>query len=611
MKKHLYTFYTTNVKKYLPFLLWKNELQKKGVIRKDIIAGISVWLILIPQSMAYAQLAWLPVEVGLYTAFLPVMIAALFGSSKQMSTGPVTIISLMTATALAPLAIEGTEEYIIYASLLAFFIGTFYLLLWCLKLGVIVDFLSHPVIVWFTNAVALVTITSQISKIFWISIESWWHYLENLTNIFSWIISSAHIPTMFLWIWSIIVLLGLWKFAPKLPRVLIVLILSIIISYISWFQDTFQGSVVWNIPAQLPQITNPIWNNFTFQLSFQEIIKLWFSAVIIALIWFTESVSVAKFVSYETKQRVSPNHELLGQWMANITSSMFWWYGVAGSFSKTAVNLKAGAKTGLSSIVTGLMVWATLLFLTPVLYYIPMATLAAIIIVAVLNLIKFNPLIKAWKIEKHDGIVGIITFILTLSFVPNIDIGILIGVWISIILFMYRSMRPKVTEVSLYKDNTFRDIDLFWLKSSEDISIYRFDGTLFFANTGFFESKILEYISKKKKIQCVILDMAWINNIDSSAEEVLRNLVNRLDANNIKVYVTGIRTKVLEKLQNSGFVKEFGDKRIFTKIEDALEKIEKKYKWKIDLIPLLKYKKDKNKNPELEKEVIKKIETIH
>lgn len=611
MQKSLYVYYTENIKKYLPFLSWKKELQTKWVIRKDIIAGISVWLILIPQSMAYAQLAWLPVEVWLYTAFLPVMIAALFGSSKQMSTGPVTIISLMTATAIAPVALWGTQEYIVYASLLAFFIGTFYLLLWCLKLGVIVDFLSHPVIVWFTNAVALVTITSQISKIFWISVEKWWHYLETLSNIFSWVISSAHFPTLYFWLGSIIALLVLWKIAPKLPRVLIVLALSIIISYIVWFQDTFQGSIVWNIPAQLPQISNPVWNNFTFELSFQEIVKLWFSAVIIALIWFTESISVAKFVSYETKQRVSPNHELIGQWMANITSSIFWWYGVAGSFSKTAVNLKAGAKTGLSSIVTGLMVWATLLFLTPILYYIPMATLAAIIIVAVLNLIKFSPLIKAWKIEKHDGIVGIITFFLTLAFVPNIDIGIIIGICLSVILFMYRSMRPKVTEVALYKDGTYRDIDLFWLQTSTDISIYRFDGTLFFANAWFFESKILEYISEKKKIQCVILDMAWINNIDSSAEEVIYNLVHRLDTNNVKVYVTGIRTKVLEKLQNSGFVKEFGDKRIFTKIEDALERIEKKYKWEIDLGPLLKYKRDKHKSPELEKEVIKKIETTY
>lgn len=579
-------------------------------IKRDIIAGISVSLILIPQSMAYAQLAGLPVEVWLYTGFLPVMVAAIFWSSKQMSTGPVTIVSLMTATALAPIAVSGTQWYIVYASLLAFFIGTFYILLWCLRLWVIVDFLSHPVIVGFTNAVALVTITSQIPKIFGISIEKWGSYIQTLMSIFSQALSQSHIPTVFTGIASIVFLIVLWKIAPKIPKVLAVLVISIAASYFMGFHEIWWGTIVGNIPGELPSFHNPVWNDYTFELNFRDIFKLWLYAVIIGLIWFTESVSVAKFVSYKTKQRVSANKELIWQGIANITSSIFWGYGVAGSFSKTAVNLKAGAKTWLSSVVTGLMVGATLLFLTPILSYIPMATLAAIIIVAVMNLIKFSPLIKAWKIEKHDGIVGFVTFFLTLAFVPNIDTGILIGIVLSLILFIYRSMRPKVIEVGLYKDGTYRDVDLFWLKTSKNLSVYRFDGSLYFANAWFFEEKILEYISEKKKLQAVILDMEWINNIDSSAEEVLYNLVNRLWKNGITVYLTWIRTKVLQKLEKSGFVSEFGAKRICTKIEDALEKIEKKYEEKINTQPLTDYSRDKNKSPELEKEIIKKIEKI-
>ena len=598
------------IRGYLPFLSWAEKLKEKGVLQRDIIAGISVGLILIPQSMAYADLAGLPIYVGLYTAFLPVIVGALFGSSGQMSTWPVTIVSLMTATALAPIASSGTEWYIVYASLLAFFTGTFYILLWCLRLGVIVDFLSHPVIVWFTNAVAIVTITSQISKIFGVSVDKWSTYIHYIVNLLYSISSNTDILTFTFGLFSIIFLLLSWKFFPKLPRILIVLLLSITVSYIIWFHENYGWSIIWSIPSQLPGFFNPLSSDFTFQLSFYEIFKLWVFSIIIGLIGFTESISVAKFVSYKTKQRVSANRELIWQWLANITSSFFGWYGVAGSFSKTAVNLKAWAKTGLSSIVTGLMVWGTLLFFTPVLYYIPTATLAAIIIVAVLHMIRFKPLIKSWKIEKHDGIIGFTTFFLTLWFVPDIDKWILIWVLLSLILFIYRSMRPKVTEVALYKDGTYRDIDLFWLQTSKDISVYRFDGSLYFANAGFFESEILDYISSKKKIRCVILDMEWINNIDSSAEEILHNLVNRLDNNGVKVYLTGIRTKVLEKLQKSGFMKEFENKRIFTKIEDALEKIEKKYDGKIDIKHLIDYKRDKKKNPELEKEVIKKIEKI-
>lgn len=610
MKKSQIEKNRKDIYKFFPFLQWIWMLKEPWVIKWDILAGISVSLILIPQSMAYAWLAGLPVEVWLYTAFLPVMIAALFGSSQQMSTGPVTIVSLMTASALVPIASSGTEAYVVYASLLAFFIGTFYILLWCLRLWVVVDFLSHPVIVWFTNAVALVTITSQIPKLFGISVDKSWTYLSTLIRIFEWIISRTHIPTLILWLGSVFLLIFLWKVAPKLPRVLIVLSWAILISYLMDFSGAYWWQIVGNIPANLPSFLNPVTNDLTYQLDFSSIFKLWIYAVVIGLIWFTESISVAKFVSYKTKQRVSPNRELIGQWLANMTSSMFGGYGVAGSFSKTAVNLKAWATTGFSSIVTGIMVGLTLLFLTPLLSYIPMTTLAAIIIVAVAHLIKFSPLIKSWKIEKHDGIIGFVTFFLTLAFVPNIDYGIMLWIWLSLVLFIYRSMRPKVTEVALYKDGTYRDVDLFWLKTSSDISVYRFDGSLFFANAGFFEEKILEYISEKKKLKVVILDMEWINNIDSSAEEVIYNLVNRLWESGIKVHLTGLRTKVLEKLKNSGFMGEFWDKRISTKIEDALEKIEKKFGKDIDISPLRDYEKDKTKDPELEKEVIKKIAKI-
>lgn len=598
------------LQRIFPFLSWVQDLKNPSILKKDILAGLSVSFILIPQSMAYAQLAGLPVEVGLYTAFIPVIIAALFGSSPQMSTGPVTIVSLMTATALAPIAASWTDWYIAYASLMAFFTGCIYLLIWNLRLGVIVDFLSHPVIVGFTNAAALLTISSQLAKIFGVSPEAWSNYIMTLYELIYSILTHTHIPTLICWITSISFLILCGKFFPKAPKVLILLIFSILFSYLFWYNDIYWGKIVQYIPSDLPDFSFDFLQVSISQLDFLNILRLWIFSVVIWLIGFTESISVAKFISYTTKKPLSPNKELIGQWLANLSSSFFWGYWVAGSFSKTAVNLKAWATTGFTSVITGLMVGCTLLFFTPFLAHLPIATLAAIIIVAVSHMIRFKPLTKAWKIEKHDSIIWYVTFLTTLIFVPNIEIGVLIGISLSLILFIYRSMRPKVTELWLYKDGTYRDVDLFGLKTSSHIGVYRFDWSLYFANAWFFESQILNFVVDKKKISHVILDFEWVNNIDSSAEDMLWNLVNRLKDNDIKVYITGIRTKVFQKLSASKFTKNFWEKRIMLNITEALERIEKKSDKKIDLSPLKEYEKDKKKEPELEKKVIKEIEKI-
>jgi len=596
--------------KIFPFLNWIQELKNPITLRKDIIAGLSVSFILIPQSMAYAQLAGLPIEVGLYTAFIPVIIAALFGSSPQMSTWPVTIVSLMTATALAPLWSSWPEWYVAFASIIAFFTALFYLLIWSLRLGVIVDFLSHPVIVGFTNAAAILTITSQVSKIFWVSYDKWSNYLVTLYNLFSSILTTTHIPTLLCGLWSIAFLVVIGKYYKNIPKILILLLLTITFSYFFSYWDLLGWKVVWHIPAELPSPSLDFLQISLSSLGFYDIFRLALFWVVIGLIGFTESISVAKFVSYTTKKQLSPNKELIWQGLANMSSSLFWWYGVAWSFSKTAVNLKSWAKTWLTWVITWVMVWITLLFFTPFLSYLPIATLAAIIIVAVVHMIRFSPLNNAWKIEKHDAVIGYVTFITTIAFTPNIELWVLIGVVLSLVLFIYRSMRPKVTEVALYKDGTYRDIDLFGLKTNEKISVYRFDGNLFFANAWFFESSILNFIANKKKISYIILDFEWVNNIDSSAEEMLNNLVKRLKENDVKVYITWTRTKVFEKLTISWFIKNFWDKKLMLNIEEALKRIKNKSDKKIDFSGLLEYEKDKKKAPELEKKVIKKIEKI-
>lgn len=592
--------------RFLPFLMWMKELKDMKVLRADIIAGITVAFVLVPQSMAYAQLAGLPVQVGLYTAFLPVIIGGLFGSSRQMSTGPVTIVSLMTATTLMPLAISSPEWYAAYASLLALFIGLFYLLIWNLRLGVIVEFLSHPVIIGFTNAVALITIIKQLPKIFWVSLEKWLSYFETIQHLFVNIIAWAqnNITLMF-WLGSMALLIAIKLISPKVPRVLLVLILAIFISRYIWY-EWVNGSIVGNIPAWLPSFDFMFFNAELAEWlkHFDTVRWLFFSAVIIALLWFTESISVAKFVWATTRQSVSPNRELFWQGLANIASSFFGWYGVAGSFSKTAVNMKAGAVTGFASVVTGLVVAIVLIFFTWLMYNLPMATLAAIIIVSVSSLIKVRPIIDAWKFQKHDGIVGVVTFFATL-FGPNLEAWILVGLFFSLMFHISRTMRPRIIEVAKYKDGVLRDVELFGLKSSKDVSIIRIEWNIYFANAWFMESKILEIISQKKKLKYVILDFIFVNDIDSSGLHSLNNLIYSLDKIWIKIYISSLRVPIVEKLHRSWFIGTMKKKNIVTKVKEALEKIEKK-DWKdVDLQPFLDYKPYKKLEDEW-KEILKK-----
>ena len=453
------------------------QINGKTFLKEDILAGITVALIIIPQSMAYASIAWLPIEVGLYTSFVWVLIWWLLGSSKQMSTGPVTIVSLMTAAALYSMWIEADNVRIVYASILALSTWIFYLLLVILRLWIIVEFLSHPVVVWFTNAIAIVTITSQMSKIFWISVDKWLNYFEWIYAIIIKAINETHLITFAFWFLWISLLILLKKYFPKVPRILILLIISILVSKWIWYQDVFDGKVVWTIIdtanwSWLPIFSIPFLSEVFNTKDFITII--WFG-FIIWLIGFTESISVAKWVAARTKQKVSTNKELLSQSIANIGSWLFWWYWVAWSFSRTAVNLRAGARTWLASIVTWIIVWITIMYLTPFLFHLPTAILAAIIIVAVAWLIKIEPIIDAWKIEKSDAYIAIITFMWTIFFTPNVEKAIWIWVIISLAMYIYKSMKPKIVEVSMYKNWVYRDAKFFKLKRSKWVCVIRID----------------------------------------------------------------------------------------------------------------------------------------
>ncbi len=569
--------------RFTPFKSWIWELKDKEVLKADIIAWITVALVLIPQSMAYAQLAGLPVYIWLYASFLPVMIAAFFGSSRQLATWPVAIVSLMTAIALEPLATANPTWFMVYAALLALLVWIFQLSLWLLKLWVVVNFLSHPVVVWFTNAWALIIASSQLNKIFWVTSWKWEHQYEivwwTIQNALSWTV----LTTLAIALWSIALLFIIKKINKKLPWVLITVAIFTTISYFIWYEEIWwTKSIIWAIPKWLPPFKLP-------PLDFDIIKSLLWTAIVISLVWFMEAISIAKWMASQDKQKISANQELVGQWLSNIVSSLFSWYPVSWSFSRSAVNFAAWARTWFSSIVTGIIVALTLLFLTPLLYHLPQATLAAVIIMAVINLIKIEPIKHAFKVQKHDWIVSIITFFATLYFAPKLEEWIIVWVVLSIGLFIYRTSKPNFAELSMHKSWDLRWAKVFWLETSKNVWMYRFDWPLYFWNAWYFEWKLLKFVNEKKNIKVIILDFEAVTEIDATWIEVIDNITEKFGQSWLEIYITRIRKTHYEMLENTGFFEHFSKEKIFFKREDALEYAKKKFWDKLDLDNFYKY----------------------
>ena len=561
------------IAKFLPFLAWINELKNPETLKADVIAGLTVALVLVPQSMAYAQLAGLPPQYGLYASFLPVMVAALMGSSRQLGTGPVAVVSLLTAAALQPYA-TNPETYVTYAALLAFGVGVFQFALGAFKLGFVINFLSHPVVVGFTNAAAIIIGTSQLSKIFGVVKPDADHTYEQIWGVLVNASQDTHLWTLLAAIVAFTIMILVKKHAPKLPGVLLAVVIT---TFISWIMDYgvpieeggLGGAIVGTIPEGLPAIVIP-----SFDIAVMS--QMAITAITIGLIGFMEAISIAKAMAAQTKQRLDADQELMGQGLSNVVSSFCQGYAVSGSFSRSAVNISAGAVTGFSSVVTAVIVGITLLWLTPLLFHLPQATLAAVIIMAVINLIKFGPIKHAWKVEKHDAIVSVTAFVLTLFFAPHLENGIVIGVILSLGLFLFRTMEPRFTELSAHDGSTMfvsavdNDLD-----RCEVVSIVKYSGSLYFANAGYFEDRILKLIADKHHcLKYIIVDMAGINQIDASGERMLSGLLDRCSSAGVEILFA--RMEGIEKvLVKSGFMVKYGENRFYDRRTDAL-----RYAWR-------------------------------
>ena len=682
------------LKTIFPFLGWFRGYSTDK-LKLDAVAGITVALVLIPQSMAYAQLAGLPPYYGLYAAFLPPMVAALFGSSRQLATGPVAVVSLMTAASLEPLATAGGEAYIAYAILLALLVGLFQFSLGVLRLGLVVNFLSHPVVNGFTNAAAIIIASSQLSKMFGVYVDKAEHHYETILRVCQAALHYTHWPTLALGALAFAVMFGLKRLNPRIPNVLVAVALTTVISWAVGFKhdaripltsiessaateavvsfnkavagigplaeqrtalsgvleqakssgdftatvdaehdlrvvnhsmeafkhqastqrgllrdmlfegvsdpsgrlvlyqqgevpdgmqgdgriwrikvgnsplDTEEmpvtggGAVVGTIPEGLPTLAVP-----TFDMS--VIMRLLPYAVIISLLGFMEAISIAKAMAAKTGQRLDPNQELIGQGLANMLGAVGQSYPASGSFSRSAVNLQAGAITGLSSVVTSVMVVIVLLFFTPLLYHLPQAVLAAVIMMAVIGLINASGFIHAWKAQWYDGAISIISFLATLAYAPHLDKGIMIGVALSLGVFLYKSMRPKVRMLARGESRDLCDAMVHGLPQCKHVAMIRFDGPLFFANASFLEDQIAARLREKNGLRHIVLVAEGINDMDASGEEVLSLLIDRCRSMGVGLSMSGVNESVMDVLRRTHLLEKIGPENIHHSAEQAL-----------------------------------------
>ena len=667
---------------------WLPELRNKDVLRTDAIAGLTVALILVPQSMAYAQLAGLPPHYGLYAALLPPMVAAFFGSSRQLATGPVAMVSLMTAAALEPLARAGGEAFVGYALLLSMMVGLFQLLLGLFRLGVLLNFLSHPVVSGFVNAAAIIIATSQLGKIFGVSAEAGTHHYEFVANTVRAAADHAHWPTFGMAVIAFVIMFGIRRYDPRLPYVLIAVVVTTVLAWlfgfaehrtvkveqiadqklrISLMYDSLQekhiarqeekyieaqkiydemaagvttesaelltqrqlleqskfilrqlkedakahheelfslslytvgqgeemmfytrdgimtlageeskvygqdwhitsydngmvglqagGEVIGRVPRGLPSFRLP-------SFDWAAVRHLFAAMIAISLIGFMEAVSIARAMAAQTRQSLNVDRELIGQGLGNLTGSLFQAYPVSGSFSRSAVNFNAGAVTGFSSVVTTVAVAFTLVLLTPLLFYLPQATLAAVIMMAVAGLINLKPLLHAWQTNRHDGIVAVVTFVFTLALAPDLEMGILLGMLLSLALLLFRIMKPRI----VFPPNPTYLLPREAIEAGafEDgrIVCMRFDGSLVFVNVSYFEEQLQKLLASRKNLKVLIVDGVSINDLDASGEEMLRQNFKRLTEAGVHVLFTRTKSPIMDIFRRSHLFHDI-DERFF------------------------------------------------
>ena len=552
-----------NIKKIIPILEWLPNYNK-SLFKGDLVAGITVGIILIPQGIAYALIAGLPPIYGLYCALVPQVIYAIFGSSRQVAIGPVAMDSLIVATGVSTVALAGSESYIAIAILLGLMVGTIQFILGVFSLGFIVNFLSKPVITGFTSAIALIIGFNQFRNLLgvdFIQSDQIQYILQDI-----WLqIATFNTHTTIIGLISVVIIIVFRKINKKIPNALIVVILGILI--MKYFGKSFNDvSIVKEVPSGLPVFGTP---EFDVDL-IRELLPIAFTLVMVG---YLEIISIGK--SLEAKQdvyRIRPNQELIALGLSNMVGSFFKAYPSTSSFSRSAINQESGAKTGMAALISVIMVMLTLLFLTPLFYHLPKTVLAAIIIVAVFGLVNFKEAAFLWRANNLDFWLMMATFIATLLL--GIEYGIMVGVILSLIVLIFRTSRPYVTELGkVPNSNFYRNKNRFEeVIIDADILVFRFDAQLFYANSSYFRDNLDDMAAKKgKALKLIVLDAESINRVDSTGVEMLIERIKFYQKKEIKFYFAGVKGPVRDDLFKSGVLKIIDINNFFMRANQAVK----------------------------------------
>lgn len=566
----------SGLRAFFPILDWGRHYER-STLASDGLAALIVTLMLIPQSLAYASLAGLPPHVGLYASIAPLLLYAIFGTSRVLAVGPVAVVSLMTAAAIGEHAQAGSPHYWAVAITLAFLSGAMLLIMGLLRLGFLASFLSHPVISGFITASALLIAAGQLKVILGVKVEGH-HFMELAWGLAQqW--GQVHVITAALGLGMVGFLLWArrrlkplllsWGLPARLADVLskaapvgAIALAAALTWFFQWSQSGVK--IVGTVPQGLPPLTWPVWDLGLWR-------ELAMPALLISVVGFVESVSVGQTLAAKRRQRIEPDRELVALGASNLGAAFTGGFPVTGGFARSVVNFDAGAQTPAAGVFTAVGILLTVLLLTPALYFVPQAALAATIVVAVLSLVDLGVFRRTWLYSKADFAAVLTTVGVTLG--VGVESGLVAGVLVSLMLFLLKTSRPHIAEVGLVSGTEhFRNVLRHRVRVDPRLLSLRVDESLYFANARALEDRINEEVAKRPKLQHVVLQCSAINDIDASALESLEAIDHRLKDARILLHLSEVKGPVMDRLKSSAFLSDLGG-RVFLTHYQAVQQL--------------------------------------
>jgi SulP family sulfate permease len=553
---------------FFPFLTWFN-LVNKDTIKADFLAGLTGAVIVLPQGVAFATIAGLPPEYGLYTAMVTPIIAALFGSSHHLVSGPTTAISIVIFSAVSHHATVGSPEFVTMALTLTFLAGVYQLGFGIARLGALVNFVSHTVVIGFTAGAAILIATSQMKSITGIPVPKGESFLITWIDLFNG--AGDFNPYLFL---IAIVTLGTAilskKFAPKLPNLLIGMVVgSVLAIYLGKFTDGIK--LVGEIPAHLPPLSSP-------EFSLETIRSLAPEAFAVALLGLIEAVSISRAVATKSNQRIKANQEFIGQGLSNMFGSFFSSYAGSGSFTRSGINFEAGAKTPMSAIFAAILLMLIVLLIAPLTAYLPIAAMGGVILLVAYNLVDVHHISQVLTFSKSETAILLTTFFATLFL--ELEFAIYLGVLLSLVLFLAKTSTPGIPTLSIdtSPESTSRkmiNIQKKPLRLCPQLKIIRIDMSIYFGSINHIQNRLAQ-IADNEKIYNILIVASGINFIDLAGAEALVSENNRLKSQNGGIYFVGLKSSVYEFAARSCFVKKIGNDHFFDSKAQAIRSIYKR-----------------------------------